>query len=239
VLRGRPLVGLAAQQLFQPPIVQHIMNAISRQKQRVAVRERRFDDVHVCTRAGANDIGQRVAHRVLLQQHGIRARIARKDRRHPRIVRSDLPQAPARHSVQARIANVPADQASADGAHRDNRRPHSRVMVGGHGAFQDLYAGEEDRCPHSVAVRCEIRIEAKRPVRSRQSAVGSRQSAVISWQSCEVVGNGVNGHARGDFAGIVTAHAVGDDSELQIFVDGEAVFVGRPDATLVCDPERA
>ena len=43
----------------------------------------------------------------------------------------------------------------------------------------------------------------------------------------------VDGEARGDFAGVMTAHAVGDHAEPELLVNREAVFVGRPDAALI------
>ena len=45
--------------------------------------------------------------------------------------------------------------------------------------------------------------------------------------------DGVDGEARGDLAGIVAAHAVGDHAEPELLLNREAVFVGGPDAALI------
>jgi hypothetical protein len=47
--------------------------------------------------------------------------------------------------------------------------------------------------------------------------------------------DGIDRQARGDFAGVVAAHAVGDHAEPQLLLNREAVFVGRPDAALVSE----
>ena len=49
------------------------------------------------------------------------------------------------------------------------------------------------------------------------------------------VDDGVDGEARGDFAGVVTAHAVGDHAEPELLANREAVFVGWPDAAFVSE----
>jgi hypothetical protein len=49
----------------------------------------------------------------------------------------------------------------------------------------------------------------------------------------------VDRNLRGDFAGVVAAHAVRDDAETEIFVNSEAVFVARPDRPFIGDTERA
>jgi hypothetical protein len=43
----------------------------------------------------------------------------------------------------------------------------------------------------------------------------------------------LDGKTSGDFAGVMTAHAVGDHAEPELLINREAVFVGRPDAAFV------
>jgi hypothetical protein len=49
----------------------------------------------------------------------------------------------------------------------------------------------------------------------------------------DVVDDRVDREARGDLAGVVAAHAVGDHAEPELLLNREAVFVGRPDAAFV------
>ena len=49
----------------------------------------------------------------------------------------------------------------------------------------------------------------------------------------DVVDDRVDGKAGSDFAGIVTAHPVGDHAETEILANREAVFVGWPNAAFV------
>ena len=51
--------------------------------------------------------------------------------------------------------------------------------------------------------------------------------------------DGIDGDPRGDFAGVVAAHAVGDHTEVARLVERPAVFVDRPDAALVGHTVRA
>jgi len=43
--------------------------------------------------------------------------------------------------------------------------------------------------------------------------------------------------ARGDFAGVVAAQAVGDDAQAERGIDGEAILVRGPDPALVGEAE--
>ena len=50
---------------------------------------------------------------------------------------------------------------------------------------------------------------------------------------CVIAVAALAGEARGDFAGVVAAHAVGNHTEPEPLLNREAVFVGRPDAAFV------
>jgi hypothetical protein len=51
--------------------------------------------------------------------------------------------------------------------------------------------------------------------------------------------HGANRETRSDLAGVMPAHSVGDDQQLQTVVDPERILVDWPDAALVCESVRA
>jgi hypothetical protein len=53
-----------------------------------------------------------------------------------------------------------------------------------------------------------------------------------------VVDDRVHGDARGDFAGVVAAQAVGDHAQPEGGIDGEAILVAGSDPALVGETER-
>jgi hypothetical protein len=48
----------------------------------------------------------------------------------------------------------------------------------------------------------------------------------------------VDREARGDLAGVMPTHPVGDDAEAERFLNRKTVFVGRPDPALVGESVR-
>ena len=52
------------------------------------------------------------------------------------------------------------------------------------------------------------------------------------------VDDGVDSSVCGDLAGIVAAHAVGNDTEPKLFIDREAILIGGPDRALLADSPR-
>jgi hypothetical protein len=86
--------------------------------------------------------------------------------------------------------------------------------------FEHLDARQINRGPDQISRFGEGGIEAEWPTKTLPVA--------------DDVEHGSDGHARGDLAGVVAAHAVGDHAEAEVFIDREAILIGGPCA-LVAD----
>src|SRR5207245_4521050 len=94
---------------------------------------------------------------------------------------------------------------------------------GSDGRFEDVRVRALDGTTQQIAVRAKT---------------GGRLH-LLKDGAAHHVDDDVDGEPRSDFAGIVPAHAVGDDEQPEIFANREAVFVGKPDLAFVGDADRA
>ena len=95
---GLRLIAFAGD-LFHASDVEGRVDAVCRQQQQFAPRQRLLRDVDLGARSRANDVGERVPHRMMLQQETIGGWLVGNHRCHPRIILCHLPQraAPTGH----------------------------------------------------------------------------------------------------------------------------------------------
>ena len=114
-----------------------------------------------------------------------------------------LPEAVAGEQVEPAVADVPDRQPVAvhEAATIVVPMPEYRLDV--NGGLEDLHVGEVDGGPQAVAA---AEREGSKP--NGQSAIGRR----VRRQEPD---DGVDGDPRGDFAGLVAAHAVGHHAQVR------------------------
>ena len=131
-------------------------------------------------------------------------------------------------AVQPRIADVRDGNPVVVEQGGDDGRAHAFALgLRARGLVDDLVGARDgvaqhdatdasDRCPRSS----EPRSSRSRPSRDQ-------------------VGDGLDGDAAGDFAGVVAAHAIGQHEQADVGIDADGVLVVLADAAGVGQPDRA
>ena len=150
--------------------------------------------------------GSRVAARLLLQHDD------------PRIVGRQLPQVGAAQRIHPAVADARKRHVRRLRDRGDHRRAHAGVIGVRLRFTEDAAVGDLQRGDQSIRGEGPLRVDAERP--REIVAVGAHLQERVQRVDREM---------RCHFAGVVAAHAVGDDQQTEIAIPQHRILVDRAD----------
>ena len=190
------------------------MEAVSAQHQRLAAGEYQVLHFDVDVGARADDAGQHVPHRVPDERAGGKPRFLLQQH-DPRIVGRRLHELIGAADVDAAVAHPGIGDARALDERGHDRRAHPGVAGVLPGGAMNADVRQFHRRPQAVSRERQRRIHPEQP--GDLVAAGGRLP--------EKALHRVDGHARRDLTGVVTAHAVGNRHQAEIRIPERDVFV--------------
>jgi hypothetical protein len=197
--------GARHEKLLQPAIVYHAREAIAGHQERVAPLDFARVEIrlHFAGRSHAarDDVGIRVIACLLRREH-TRVHLLL----HVGVILRELPERAVAEEIDARIADVSDEIATAVQHQHRGRGAHPLLVRLQQRALIDGHVGVTQRVGNPLA--CVIaRVRDPRQLRRDDS----------------------HGHVARHFAGSVPAHSIGDDEEPRTRIREQAVLVARPD----------